>query len=321
MKIKDNLFVSAIFLAVLATFFVFFIKTGSNGKDSPNPYEYDIKELSKDSYDGGSYREEAPVEFGEHELRCLDFGPDGRLICAGVNILLAYSQEAKIPSQIPVAGTANAIHVDEQGYIYVAFRNKVEILKPDFSKDKELDIFTEKTFITSIAEANGTIFIADAEMKKVYCIDEKGKIINTIDGKTKEDNTGFVVPSPCFDVIAGGDDGKIWVVNPGRHKVMEFKYNGEFVSEWGKDSIDAEGFCGCCNPTHIAIMKDASFVTSEKGIPRVKTYSQDGTFMAIVAGIGNFDEGTQILDIAVDSGGRIFVVDPSRRKIRSFVKK
>jgi hypothetical protein len=83
--------------------------------------------------------------------------------------------------------------------------------------------------------------------------------------------------------------------------------------------MDIEGFCGCCNPTHFAFLPDGSFVTSEKGIPRVKVYDRLGRLAAVVAGPDRFREGVQGLDLAVDQTERILVLDPARRAVRVFV--
>jgi hypothetical protein len=82
-----------------------------------------------------------------------------------------------------------------------------------------------------------------------------------------------------------------------------------------------DGFCGCCNPSHFAFLSDGSFVTSEKGIERVKVYSPRGVFQYIVAPPDAFIEGTRGLDLAVDSKDRIIVLDPEKKLIRIFVKK
>ena len=79
-----------------------------------------------------------------------------------------------------------------------------------------------------------------------------------------------------------------------------------------------EGFCGCCNPSNFAMIYDSLFVTSEKGIERVKIYNADGTFRCVVAGPDQFEAGTKGLDLAVDKNNRILVLDPVKKLIRIF---
>jgi len=128
-----------------------------------------------------------------------------------------------------------------------------------------------------------------------------------------------VIPSPYFDV-AVDPDGFLWAANTGRHSLENYTREGKLRSSWGEFSMEIEGFCGCCNPSHFAILEDGSFVTSEKGIPRVKIYDRLGRLSSVVAGPDRFDIGTVGLDLALDSAQRILVLDPARRKVRTFVK-
>jgi len=62
-------------------------------------------------------------------------------------------------------------------------------------------------------------------------------------------------------------------------------------------------------------------VTSEKGLIRVKIHDRNGSFRSVVAGPDRFIEGTVQLDLAVDSRGRILVLDPRRKRVRVFEEK
>jgi hypothetical protein len=82
-----------------------------------------------------------------------------------------------------------------------------------------------------------------------------------------------------------------------------------------------DGFCGCCNPSHLALTPDGKFITSEKGLPRVKVYDRAGRFECVVAGPDRFARDTVGLDVAVDSTGRILVLDPAAGAVRVFEKR
>ena len=129
----------------------------------------------------------------------------------------------------------------------------------------------------------------------------------------------MIIPSPYFDV-AVDPDSFLWAVNTGRHSLENYTVDGDLRSSWGEYSMTIEGFCGCCNPTHIAIMNNGKFVTSEKGIARVKVYNGLGELDSVVAGPKQFNEGTVGLDLAVDTEGRIYVLDPVRKSVRIFEK-
>jgi hypothetical protein len=113
----------------------------------------------------------------------------------------------------------------------------------------------------------------------------------------------------------------LWLTNPGRRRVENHTYDGMYRFAWGKASMRIEGFCGCCNPTHLAIDADGRFFTSEKGLPRVKRYDPQGDFECVVAPPKAFADGTTGLDLAVDRAGRVLVLDPHRRAVRIFEPK
>ena len=68
------------------------------------------------------------------------------------------------------------------------------------------------------------------------------------------------------------------------------------------------------------MLSDGSFVTSEKGIERVKIHLPSGDFECLVAGSDEFTEGTVDLDLAVDSEDRVIIMDPKKGQVRIFKK-
>ena len=73
------------------------------------------------------------------------------------------------------------------------------------------------------------------------------------------------------------------------------------------------------------------FITSEKGLERVKVYDGDGAFKGVVAGARTFgpkplsceavagpDCRTASLDVAVDGKGRVLVLQQWSGQVRSF---
>ena len=182
------------------------------------------------------------------------------------------------------------------------------------------DIINDRVVITSIAIADSSVFVADAGNKIVYHFDLAGNLINEIGRKDSTQGIlGFFIPSPYFDVAIGRDD-ELWAVNSGRHQLEAYNSDGHLISSWVKRSMTLDGFSGCCNPSHIAILPDGSFVTSEKGLVRVKILGPSGALKSVVAGPDQFEEETRGLDLAVDSQNRIIILDPKRGLIRIFEK-
>ncbi|MEE9460788.1 MAG: hypothetical protein V3V53_03100, partial [Bacteroidales bacterium] len=82
-----------------------------------------------------------------------------------------------------------------------------------------------------------------------------------------------------------------------------------------------DGFSGCCNPAHIAIMADGSFLTSEKGVVRIKIHKPSGELSTVVAAPDKFREDGEAPDVAVDEEGIVYALDYDRNMIRIFEPK
>jgi len=100
-----------------------------------------------------------------------------------------------------------------------------------------------------------------------------------------------------------------------------------------------KGFSGCCNPVNFAILQGPSsvgtgdsFVTCEKSLTRVKIYDAEGSFIGVVAGPEQLTGGAWHIcnipakcqkggfDVAVDTAGRILVLDTIKNVVRIFSK-
>jgi hypothetical protein len=85
--------------------------------------------------------------------------------------------------------------------------------------------------------------------------------------------------------------------------------------------MQTEGFSGCCNPAHFTFLPDGRFVTSEKGLVRIKTYKPSGEFEGVVAAPSKFKNEGEAPDIAADSNGNIYALDFDKKMIRVFEAK
>jgi sugar lactone lactonase YvrE len=210
--------------------------------------------------------------------------------------------------------------MDDEGTLFVGMQDHVEV----FSKAWENSIWPlpgEKAYLTSIAVDERYVYVADAGSRRVWRYGKEGGEPLEIGRKDLKNGVqGFFVPSPFFDVDIG-TDGSLWAVNPGYHTLENYRPDGMPISSWKKSSFSIDGFSGCCNPSHFALMPDGSFVTAEKGLPRVKIHNQDGELRCVVAAPDQFDDGVTGLDVAADDKGRIYVLDQSQGAIRIFEEK
>jgi hypothetical protein len=177
------------------------------------------------------------------------------------------------------------------------------------------------------------VFVADAGNRIVIRYDMMGNSVKAIGQKDADRNIpGFIVPSAYFD-LAVSKDGLLRIVNPGRLRIEAYTVDGDFEFSWGTASMDIEGFCGCCNPVNIAVLPDGGFITCEKGLVRVKVYDSEGRFVGVVASPNQLVEDGEHkicelpeqcqsggFDVAVDSAGRVFVLDTMKNIVRTFTK-
>jgi hypothetical protein len=68
-------------------------------------------------------------------------------------------------------------------------------------------------------------------------------------------------------------------------------------------------------------LADGSFVTSEKGLVRIKIHKPSGEFLGMVAAPSQFSDEGKAPDIAVDSRGNVYALDFEKNIVRVFEPK
>ncbi len=309
--------------------------TGEKGSGLSTEFVYDINELAKIDPNLILYEESAkPIETAFNASHAIAIGTENRIYIAGDQAIRVFIDNGNLQSEIKLPSAPRCLTVADDARIYVGMKNYIEVYDGQGKRLVTWQSLGDDAVLTSIAVSRNDVFVADAGNRIVLRYNTQGKLINRIGQKDTDKNIpGFVIPSPYFD-LAVAPDGLLRVVNPGRHRIEAYTFEGDLEFWWGKFSTDVEGFCGCCNPVNFAILEDDSFVTSEKGLIRVKTYDADGSFVGVVAGPeqlveGNvslaclFPEGCQSggFDVAVDTEGRIYVLDTIQNVVRIFTKK
>lgn len=294
---------------------------------------YDLSAFSKVDPSLIQYEEAGKIKTRFQTLRGIAVGPENRIYVAADKTIRVHNSDTTFLSEIRLNDSPRCLTVTDDGTLYVGMKNHLEVYNPEGVCEANWDSLDPNAVLTSIAVSGKDVFVADAGNRTILRYDASGKLVRRI-GKKDEDRDvpGFVVPSPYFD-LAVASDGLLRIANPGQHRVEAYTFDGDFEFSWGKVSMDIDGFCGCCNPVNFAMLPDGRFVTCEKGLPRVKIYDADGTFSGVVAGPETF-AGTESacnleglsncqkggLDVAVDSQGRILVMDPIERSVRIFTK-
>lgn len=287
-----------------------------NSKENEeNPWEYDLSNLKKVESQWLTYSELEPVSVQLNELKALAVDDDYHIYVAGDSVIHQFNADHIKINAFTVSGSIKALSVFE-GKIYVGLKNAIEVLSTTGKKIQSWEPLDRRALITSVVVTSKSVYIADAVNKQVLLFTHHGGFINTI----APDKPGFIVPSPYFDLAKDADD-QVWVVNPGKHQILRIIKDGTLSDAWGKPSWQVEGFSGCCNPTHLAVLPDGQFVTSEKGMVRVKVYSSEKKLVAVAAEPQKFHESVTGLDLATDKEGRIYVLDPYKKQVRIFKEK
>jgi sugar lactone lactonase YvrE len=286
-----------------------------------NPYEFNIDAFKQTDSTLVAWTEVQQIRPETDSIKSVAVDLQDNIYIGSKSKLFIYSKEGHLKNSIETGGFVHCLHVDASGKIYLGMKDHIETMNRSGRLLESWKAVNEKSVLTSITTSDSFVFVADAGNRVVYQYNNQGNVLNKIGEKDSEKGIqGFVIPSPYFDLLMGRD-GELWVVNPGRHQLEAYDMSGNQISSWQKTSMQLDGFSGCCNPSNITMLSDGAFVTSEKGIVRVKIHQPDGEFREVVASPEAFDEGTVGLDLAVDSQDRIVLLDPERNIVRIFVRK
>lgn len=239
------------------------------------------------------------------------------------NSVKVFDKDGKILYNWSAPSSPTCIAVDEKGFVYVA-GSDCKISK--FSNDnsgKVLIYWGESgsgegqiARPSGIAVYKDFVLVADSKNRCIHKYKTDGKFQMDI-GREKGKNGIF---STCCGILdfCVDNKGNIYVANLGAHRVESCNIRGKNTRHWGKAGKSDEDFCGCCNPTNIAIAGNGNIITSEKTIPRVKIYSPKGRKLLAIMGTGCFDKNCANMDVAADSESNIYVVDNMANCIRVF---
>ena len=292
----------------------------------PNPWAYDDSLFRRTDPKLIHYRETRRFPCLRPAPRCLALGEDERLFVGAGTFVTQCTLEGVQVAEMKLTDQVRCLAVAEDGIVYVGLREQVEVYGANGQLRSTWDKPPGKPYFTGLAVNNNDLFVADAGNRVVLRYDRTGRLKGRIGAKDKGKGIpGFIVPSPFFDVEITRD-GLLRVSNPGRHRVETYTPDGDLEVFWGKPGAAIENFCGCCNPINLTALADGRIVTVEKGIPRVKVYSLDGTFESVVAGAESFVENAEAcgpkdctvggLDAVADAHGRIYVLDLVASNVR-----
>jgi hypothetical protein len=287
------------------------------GKRPSNPFAYDVEEYMSLPAGLVSWREAGQVEIDEIPVQAMAFS-GGNIYLAAGNELQVISENWNRIFRKDLLASPSCISVSSDGRVIIGFATYLAIM------DKSGEIIAESaplqsgSHITSVAEHGGNIYAADALARKVRIYNSLLEQTGEFSGESGvSDIHGFIVPGGHFS-LAVNHENELWITNPGLHALQNYTAGGRLRSDIRQSSFSIEGFSGCCNPVHFAFMPGGEFVTSEKGIIRIKVLKESGELLSVVAPPEIFEGGTRAPAIAVDDNGNVLALDFDRNMIRFF---
>jgi hypothetical protein len=310
--------VLVILAVILAVIVVDFMKSRP-GRRGRNPYALEVDQYREVDTALISHRETRNLSLGSLTASSMDY-KDGRLFVVGDSSLVVILPDGRVVERAGIIpGPTCLAVVDHQ--VYIGYKTFVARYDAEGHLVKRWETLGERAVITNLASNGRQLYAADAGNREVAIYSMEGDLLGRFEGKAEtEAGHGFIVPSPNFD-LAVNSYGELWVVNPGKHALENYSDDGRMRGFWENTSFEIDGFLGCCNPARITVMEDGSFVTSEKGVVRIKIHDQSGKLLSVVAPPGLFKEEGKAPDVCVDSAGVVYALDFDRNVIRIFEPK
>jgi hypothetical protein len=285
-------------------------------KRPANPFAYSVEEYEKVDESLISYRETRQIRTGDLEMLAMAWG-NGRIFVLTDEYLQVITPLGQEISRTQVEPGGRCIALSPDGTVMLGYENHLVALRNEEEVFRSQPAAGDALF-TALAVSEDLVFVADAGNRQVITYDHELQQTGSFKGESGVSALhGLILPSMHFDLgVNAGNE--LWVVNPGLHSIQNYTPAGRLRGHWSKSSFGPDGFSGCCNPYFIAFLSDGRFVTSEKGIIRVKIHKESGEFESFVAAPEKFGDGTRAPALAVDGNDHILLLDFDNNMIRYF---
>jgi len=320
MKKSTTLILIVAGTAILVLFFL--LIKGKEKQRRTNPWEYSVEAFKQVDEALTSHSETKRIRLGHENPKDI-FYQNGSLYILYEKSLQIIDIEGKEKQFFSWKEDekATCMSVNSSGEILIAFSEFLRLYSPEGKVLVKSENLAEESDITSLAIGNDKIFAADGGRREVCVFDNQLNIINTFKGESGVSSLhGFILPGNQFSLSINAE-GELWTTNPGVHQLQNYTNEGRLRGGWGDASFGPEGFSGCCNPSYFGFLSDGSFVTSEKGMVRVKIHRESGEFKSYVAPPTEFGNSHVAPAIAIDENDEIILLDFEQSLIRFFSPK
>lgn len=316
--------------AVLAVGLAVLLFTTDHRQPPSASFAFDVSSQARIDPKDILFRETKRIALNIDQPRALALGTNKRLFVAGNKVVASLDPEGKELGRFTVAENPQCLAATADDRLLLGLRDHVEVRDASGAITATWPVLGDRAYLTSITIDAPNVFVADAGNRVVLHYDLEGHLLGRIGEADPARNVpGLNVPSPYLDT-AMDPMGALWVVNPGKHGLENYRPTGDLVSSWYHPGMDLPGFCGCCNPIHIAFRSDGSVVTAEKGLNRIKLYAPDTSLLGVVATPEaleapetkslTYDDDPPVKDLVVDPQDRVLVLHQPLRAILVFEK-
>lgn len=148
------------------------------------------------------------------------------------------------------------------------------------------------------AKNDAEVFVADSWNRKIYIIDNEGKLVRVFAGDDLERPAAL-----AYDAVRQ----RLYVADSGAHRIAVYDANGVRIRTIGKRGSGAGEFNF---PTHLALAGDGTLLVTDALNYRIQAFDRDGKFLWKFGhhGDGSGDVASP-KGVAVDSKGHVYVVD------------
>lgn len=170
-------------------------------------------------------------------------------------------------------------------------------------------------------DADGNIYIADRNNERVQKFDSSGDFL--LKWGSSGTGDGQFSPNNGAVDLAVDSDGNIWVIDRGNHRIQKFNSSGTFLLKFGSSGTGDGQFN---QPTGITINSGDTIYVGDRLNERVQAFDKNGNFLfkwggTAGSGDGQFASNNGPVDLAVDSGGNVFVIDRGNHRVQKFTNK
>ncbi|MDF1576335.1 MAG: hypothetical protein P1P86_14190 [Bacteroidales bacterium] len=317
MKKRSLTVVILVIVGLILTVIVVDVLNNRPDRRGKNPYALEVDQ----------YREVDAALISHKEVRNFSLGLmiatdmtcfQQALYISGNSTLAVIALDGSPSTLLEIPPGATCLEVDAD-YIFLGFGSYVSKFDHEGKLLQQWEDLGERTVITNLAVKEDRLYVADAGNRRIVIYNREGEQTGVFEGKAESDaGHGFIVPSANFD-LAVNSFGELWVVNPGKHALENYSDDGRMRGFWESMSFEIDGFLGCCNPARITTLTDGSFVTSEKGLVRIKIYDQSGTLRSVVAPPDLFNgEDGEAPEVCADEHDVIYALDFEKDMVRVF---